>query len=60
MFEVRVILESAVLERIVPRISNRELKQISEMIDEERTAFRNGQRERWVKLSAEFTSRSRG
>ena len=54
MFEVRVILESAVLERIVPRISNRELKQISEMIDEERTAFRNGQRERWVKLSAEF------
>jgi DNA-binding GntR family transcriptional regulator len=54
MFEVRMILESAVLETIVPRISNRELRQISEMIDEERAAFRNGQRERWVKLSAEF------
>lgn len=54
MFEVRMILETAVLETIVPRISNRELRQISEMIDEERAAFRNGQRERWVKLSAEF------
>ncbi len=54
MFEVRVILESAVLATIVPRLSTRELRQIAEMIDEERAAFRNGQKERWVKLSAEF------
>ena len=54
MFEVRVILESAVLESIVPALSDRALQQLSEMVDDERTAFKNGQREAWVKLSAEF------
>lgn len=54
MFEVRVILESAVLESIVPALSDRALQQLSEMVNDERTAFKNGQREAWVKLSAEF------
>ena len=54
MFEVRVILESAVLESIVPALSDRALQQLSEMVKDERTAFKNGQREAWVKLSAEF------
>ena len=54
MFEVRVILESAVLESVVPQITDEELRQLSEMINEERMAFKNGQREIWVKLSAEF------
>ena len=54
MFEVRVILESAVLESIVPALSDRALQQLSEMVDDERTAFKNGKREAWVKLSAEF------
>ena len=54
MFEVRVILESAVLESIVPSLSDRALQQLSEMVNDERTAFKNGQREAWVKLSAEF------
>ena len=54
MFEVRVILESAVLESIVPALSDRALQQLSEMVSDERTAFKNGQREAWVKLSAEF------
>lgn len=54
MFAVRVILESAVLERIVPQISDQALRQLTEMVDEERVAFKNGFRESWVKLSAEF------
>lgn len=54
MFEVRVILESAVLESVVSQVSDKDLMQLSKMIDEERIAFRNGQRDTWVKLSAEF------
>ncbi|MDP4577424.1 MAG: GntR family transcriptional regulator [Burkholderiaceae bacterium] len=54
MFEVRAILEAAVLEAVVPSISDLALQKLSEMVEAERVAFRGGQRDTWVKLSAEF------
>jgi DNA-binding GntR family transcriptional regulator len=54
MFELRVILESAVLESVVAKVSDKDLMQLSKMIDEESIAFTNGQRDTWIKLSSEF------
>ena len=54
MFEVRMILEAAVLEKILPVLTPAVLAELSAMVEEERVAFRTGNRERWVKLSAEF------
>ncbi|MFZ9315514.1 MAG: GntR family transcriptional regulator [Burkholderiaceae bacterium] len=54
MFEVRMILEAAVLEKIVPVLTAESLAALSAMVEEERIAFRTGNKERWVKLSAEF------
>jgi DNA-binding GntR family transcriptional regulator len=54
MFEVRMILEAAVLEKILPMLTPESLAALSAMVEEERIAFRTGNKERWVKLSAEF------
>ncbi|MFZ9958277.1 MAG: GntR family transcriptional regulator [Burkholderiaceae bacterium] len=54
MFEVRMMLEAAVLEKIVPMLTPESLAALSAMVEEERIAFRTGNKERWVKLSAEF------
>jgi DNA-binding GntR family transcriptional regulator len=54
MFELRHIIEHATLEKIVPGITTRQLAALRKLVGDERAAYLNGDRPRWIRLSAQF------
>lgn len=54
MFELRTFLECALLEKIAPHLDAQACQRLADMVQEERLAWRTGDREGWIRLSAQF------
>jgi DNA-binding GntR family transcriptional regulator len=54
MFELRQIIEHATLERVARDATPRQLAALRKLVTEERAAHTNGDRPRWIRLSAQF------
>ena len=54
MFELRNILEHAVLEKVGREAGTRQIAGLRRMVEEERDCYLNGDRPRWIRLSAQF------
>ena len=54
IFATRRILEHAVLEALVERIEESHIAKLRELVRRERAAYRDGDRQTWIRLSGEF------
>ncbi|WP_211461331.1 GntR family transcriptional regulator [Collimonas silvisoli] len=54
MFELRNILERAVLDKVGRVAKSRQLASLRKMVAEERQSYLTGDRPRWIRLSAQF------
>jgi DNA-binding GntR family transcriptional regulator len=54
MFEVRSFLECALLEKIASSLSTESCQRLTEMVAQEQRAWSSGDREGWIRLSAQF------
>ena len=54
MFELRNVIERAMLEKVAGSATQRQLAALRQMVDEERDAYISGDRPRWIRLSAQF------
>ena len=54
MFEVRSFLECALLEKIAPNLSKASCRLLADMVAQEQRAWSSGDREGWIRLSAQF------
>jgi len=54
MFELRNILEHAVLDKVGRTANARQLASLRKMVEEERQSYLTGDRPRWIRLSAQF------
>ena len=52
--ELRNILEHAVLEKVGREAGTRQIAGLRRMVEEERDCYLNGDRPRWIRLSAQF------
>src|SRR5450830_570389 len=54
MFELRNIIEYAVLDKVGREASTRQIAGLRKMVEEERQSYLSGDRPRWIRLSAQF------
>jgi DNA-binding GntR family transcriptional regulator len=54
MFELRNIIEHAMLEKVAREATPKQLATLREMVNQEREAYLSGDRPRWIRLSAQF------
>lgn len=54
MFELRNIIEYAVLDKVGREASTRQIAGLRKMVEEERQSYLTGDRPRWIRLSAQF------
>jgi DNA-binding GntR family transcriptional regulator len=54
MFELRNIIEYAVLDKVGREASTRQIAGLRRMVEEERQSYLTGDRPRWIRLSAQF------
>jgi len=54
MFELRNIIEHAVLDKVGREASTRQIGSLRKMVEEERHSYLTGDRPRWIRLSAQF------
>jgi len=54
MFELRNILEHAVLEKVGREAGTRQIAGLRRMVEQERDSYLSGDRPRWIRLSAQF------
>ena len=54
MFELRNIIEYAVLDKVGRQASTRQIAGLRKMVEEERQSYLSGDRPRWIRLSAQF------
>ncbi|KAF3996810.1 GntR family transcriptional regulator [Glaciimonas immobilis] len=54
MFELRKIIEHATLDKVAKSVTPKQLATLRKLVDEERAAYVNGDRPRWIRLSAQF------
>ncbi len=54
MFELRNIIEYAVLDKVAQAASTRQLAGLRKMVEQERHSYLNGDRPAWIRLSAQF------
>lgn len=54
MFELRNIIEHAVLEKVGQKAGSRQLAGLRKMVEQERHSYLNGDRPAWIRLSAQF------
>lgn len=54
MFELRNVIEHAMLDKVARTANAKQLAALRHMVDEERQAYNTGDRPRWIRLSAQF------
>ncbi|MCP4330310.1 MAG: GntR family transcriptional regulator [Alphaproteobacteria bacterium] len=54
VFQTRRILEKAVIENLLGRISSEQIDALRNLVDEEEAAFSDGDRGHWIRLSGDF------
>ena len=54
MFELRNIIENAVLDKVGQTANTRQIAGLRKMVEQERQSYLSGDRPRWIRLSAQF------